>query len=33
MLKKWFELLRVELYANVVKGNKNYLELDGGLSY
>ena len=27
MLKAWFELLRVKLYGNDLKGNKNYFEL------
>ena len=33
VLKTWFELLRVKLYGNSLKGNKNYFELVGGLSY
>ena len=33
MFKTWFELLRVKLYRNDVKGNKNYFKLAGGLSY
>ena len=31
VFKKLFELSRVELYTNVLKGNKNYFELEGGL--
>ena len=27
MLKTWLELLRVKLYGNDLKGNKNYFEL------
>ena len=33
LLKTWFELLRVKLYTNNLKGNKNYFELAGGSSY
>ena len=33
MLKTWFKLLRVTLYRNDLRGNKNYFELVGGLSY
>ena len=33
LLKTWFELLRVILYRNNLKGNKNYFELAGGSSY
>ena len=33
MLKTWFEYWRVELCRNDLKGNKNYFELAGGLSY
>ena len=29
-LKTWFELLRVKLYGNDLKGNKNYFWLAGG---
>ena len=29
----WFELSRVKLYRNDVKGNQNYFELAGGSSY
>ena len=29
----WFELSRVMLYRNVLRGNKNYFELAGGSSY
>ena len=29
----WFELSRVKLYRNDLKGNKTYLELAGGSSY
>ena len=29
----WFELSRVKLCRNVLKGNKNYFELAGGSSY
>ena len=32
-LKTWFELSRVKLYRNDLKGNKNYFELAGGSSY
>ena len=32
-LKTWFELSRVKLYRNELKGNKNYFELAGGSSY
>ena len=32
--KAWFELPRVILiYRNILKGNKNYFKLAGGLSY
>ena len=32
--KAWFELPRVNLiYRNILKGNKNYPKLSGGLSY
>ena len=30
---KMFELSRVKLYRNELKGNKNYFELAGGSSY
>ena len=33
VLKTWFELLRIKLYRNNLKGNKNYVELAGGSSY
>ena len=33
VLKAWFELPRVNLYRNDLKGNKNYFQLAGGLSY
>ena len=33
VLKTWFELLRIKLYRNSLKGNKNYVELAGGSSY
>ena len=33
MLKTWFELSRVKLYRNDLRGNKNYFELAGGSSY
>ena len=33
MLKTWFEYWRVKLCRNDLKGNKNYFELAGGLSY
>ena len=33
MLITWFELSRVKLYRNELKGNKNYFELAGGSSY
>ena len=33
VLKAWFELSRVNLYRNDLKGNKNYFQLAGGLSY
>ena len=33
MLKTWFEYWRVRLCRNDLKGNKNYFELAGGLSY
>ena len=33
LLKTWFELLRVKLRRNNLKGNKNYFELAGGSSY
>ena len=29
----WFELSRVKLCRNILKGNKNYFELAGGSSY
>ena len=29
----WFELSRVKLYRNELRGNKNYFELAGGSSY
>ena len=32
-LKTWFELLRVKLYRNDPRENKNYVELVGGSSY
>ena len=32
-LKIWFELSRVKLYRNDLRGNKNYFELAGGSSY
>ena len=32
-LKTWFELSKVKLYRNNLKGNKNYFELAGGSSY
>ena len=32
-LKTWFELTRVKLYRNDLRGNKNYFELEEGLSY
>ena len=32
-LKTWFELSRVKLFRNDLKGNKNYFELAGGSSY
>ena len=31
--KTWFELLRIKLYRNNLRGNKNYVELAGGSSY
>ena len=31
-LKTWFELSRVELFRNDLRGSKNYFELAGGLS-
>ena len=31
--KTWFELSRVNLYRNDLRGNKNYFELAGGSSY
>ena len=31
--KSWFQLTRVKLCRNNLKGNKNYFELAGGLSY
>ena len=31
--KTWFELSRVKLYRNDLRGNKNYFELAGGSSY
>ena len=33
VLKAWFELSRVNLYRNDLKGNKKYFQLSGGLSY
>ena len=33
VLKTWFEFLRIKLYRNNLKGNKNYFELAGGSSY
>ena len=33
MLITWFELSRVKLYRNDLKGNKDYFELAGGSSY
>ena len=33
MLITWFELSRVKLYKNYLKGNKDYFELAEGLSY
>ena len=33
VLKTWFELLRIKLYRNNLRGNKNYVELAGGSSY
>ena len=33
VLITWFKLLRVKLYWNQLKGNKNYFELAGGSSY
>ena len=33
VLKAWFELSRVNLYRNDLKGNKNYFQLAGGLSH
>ena len=33
VLITWFELSRVKLYRNELKGNKNYFELAGGSSY
>ena len=32
-LKTWFELSRVKLYRNGLRGNKNCFELAGGSSY
>ena len=32
-LKTWFELLRVKLYRNDLRENKNYFELVEGSSY
>ena len=32
-LTTWFELSRVKLYRNELKGNKDYFELAGGSSY
>ena len=32
-LKAWFDLLRVNLYRNDLRRNKNYFELAGGSSY
>ena len=31
--QKWFELFRVKLYRNDLRGNKNYFDLAGGSSY
>ena len=31
--KTWFELSRVKLYRNDLKGNKKYFELAGGSNY
>ena len=31
--KTWFELSRVKLYRNDLRGNKNYFELTGDSSY
>ena len=33
MLITWFELSRVKLFRNDLKGNKDYFELVGGSSY
>ena len=33
MLKTWFELSRVKVYRNDLRGNENYFELGGGSSY
>ena len=33
VLVTWFELSRVKLYRNYLKGNKDYFELAEGLSY
>ena len=33
MIKKWFELSRLKLYRNCLKGNENYFELAGVSSY
>ena len=32
-LQAWFELSRVKLYRNDLRGNENYFELAGGSSY
>ena len=32
-LSTWFELSRVKLYRNELKGKKNYFELAGGSTY
>ena len=33
VVKKWFELSRLKLYRNFLKGNENYFELAGVSSY
>ena len=33
VIKKWFELSRLKLYRNCLKGNENYFELAGVSSY
>ena len=33
VVKPWFELSRVKLYSNDLKGNKNYFELAEGSNY